>query len=188
MTSLQCGGHPGEDDVGNWVLLAKAGRTLDIPFLASGGTATGEQMAAAFAMGAEGINMGTRFMATVEAPIHPNVKRALVETDERGTHHVYRSFSNTERVFRNKTTEKVNEIEAANPGDFSKVAHLARGINYKKSFQETGDVESSVWSCGQSIGLIDDVPTCQQLIQNIMTEFNKAASRVAAGGRPTAKL
>jgi nitronate monooxygenase len=145
-------------------------------------------MAAAFAMGAEGINMGTRFMATVEAPIHPNVKRALVDTDETGTHHVYRSFKNTERVFRNSTTEKVNELEAQHPGDFSKVAHLARGVNYKKSFQETGDVDSSVWSCGQSIGLINDVPTCQQLLQNIMAEFHTAAARVSTGGRPAAKL
>ena len=169
--------------MGNWVLLAKAGRVLDIPFLASGGVACGEQMAAAFALGAEGINMGTRFMATVEAPIHDKIKQALVETDERGTHHVYRSYHNTERVFRNATTEKVNEIEEKYPGDFSKVAHLARGLNYKKSFQETGDTQSSVWSCGQSIGLIDDVPTCHQLIQNIMSEFRMAANRVTVGGK-----
>jgi len=184
MDGFDCGGHPGEDDVGNWVLLARAGRTLSIPFVASGGCATGEQMAAAFAMGAEGMNMGTRFMATAEAPIHPKVKQALVDTDETGTHLVYRSYRNTERVFRNATTEKVNELEAQFPGDFSKVAHLARGANYKQSFQETGDTESSVWSCGQSIGLIEDVPTCAELVQTIMADFRAAATRVAAGGRP----
>jgi len=179
MDGFDCGGHPGEDDVGNWVLLAKAGKILQIPFLASGGVGCGEQMAAAIAMGAEGINMGTRFMATKEAPIHANIKQALVDTDERGTHHVYRSLGNTERVFRNPTTEKVNALESEFPGDFSKIAHLAKGVNYKKSFQETGDAQSSVWSCGTSIGLIEDVPTCHELIQTIMSEYEQAARRLA---------
>ena len=174
-------GHPGEDDVGNWVLLAKAGKNLKIPFVASGGVACGEQLAAAIAFGAEGINMGTRFMATKEAPVHQNIKQALVDTDERGTHHVYRSMRNTERVFKNETTMTVNEIEKEHPGDFSKIAHLAKGLNYKASFQETGDTTSSVWSCGQSIGLIDDVPTCQQLVENIMKEYEVARQRLVGG-------
>lgn len=181
MDGFDCGGHPGEDDVGNWVLLAKAGKNLKIPFVASGGVACGEQLAAAIAFGAEGINMGTRFMATKEAPVHQNIKQALVDTDERGTHHVYRSMRNTERVFKNETTMKVNEIEKEHPGDFSKIAHLAKGLNYKASFQETGDTTSSVWSCGQSIGLIDDVPTCQQLVENIMKEYEVARQRLVGG-------
>ena len=159
---------------------AKAGKHLRIPFVASGGVACGEQLAAAIAFGAEG-NMGTRFMATKEAPIHQNIKQALVDTDERGTTHVYRSMRNTERVFKNETTMKVNEIEE---GDIlvtsQKLLTWQKGLNYKK-FQETGDTSSSVWSCGQSIGLIDDVPTCEQLFQNIMKEYEVARQRLVGG-------
>ena len=105
MDGFDCGGHPGEEDVGNWVLLAKAGQVLTkagIPFVASGGCATGTQLAAALSLGAEGMNMGSRFMATKEAPIHANIKRALVEGDERSTTHIFRTVNNTERVFKNK--------------------------------------------------------------------------------------
>jgi len=173
MDGFDCGGHPGEEDVGNWVLLAKAGRKLKeagIPFVASGGCATGSQLAAALCMGAEGMNMGTAFMATKEAPIHANIKKALVDTDERGTTHIFRTVSNTERVFKNPTAEKVREIEAEFPGEFDKIAHLVKGENYRKSFQETGDTQSSVWSCGQSIGLIEEVPSCEDLVNNVVKE------------------
>jgi len=173
MDGFDCGGHPGEEDVGNWVLLAKAGIKLKeagIPFVASGGCATGKQLAAALAMGAEGMNMGTAFMATVESPIHAGIKKALVDADERSTTHVFRSLGNTERVFKNAQAMKVREIEAENPGDFGAIWPYVKGELYRQSFQETGDPESSVWSCGQSIGLIDDVITCKELVTGIVDE------------------
>lgn len=170
MDGFDCGGHPGEEDVGNWVLLARAGRVLKIPFVASGGNVTGSQLAAAMAMGAEGVNMGTAFMATQEAPVHDGIKQALVEATERDTTHVFRTLKNTERVFKNKTAMEVREIEATHPGDFSKIAHLVAGANYRVSFQETGDASTSVWSCGQSIGLIDGVPSCKDFIEGVVAE------------------
>jgi nitronate monooxygenase len=170
MDGFDCGGHPGEDDVGNWVLLALAGRRLGIPFVASGGCADGKQLAASLAMGACGVNMGTRFMATKEAPILDGIKQALVDSDEMSTTHIFRSLNNTERVFKNKTTMEVREIEAKHPGEIKKIIHLVKGDNYRKSFQETGDAQSSAWSCGQSIGLIEDVPNCRDLLNNIVGE------------------
>ncbi len=173
MDGFDCGGHPGEEDVGNWVLLAKAGKVLKekgIPFVASGGCATGKQLAAALALGAEGMNMGTAFMATTEAPILPGIKNALVEADERSTTHIFRTLNNTERVFKNDQALKVRAIEAEHPGDFSKIWPYVRGELYRQSFQETGDPDSSVWSCGQSIGLIDEVVSCKQLVRNIVDE------------------
>merc|ERR1712050_110458 len=122
MDGFDCGGHPGEEDVGNWVLLAQAEQELEIPFVASGGNATGSQLAAALAMGAEGLNMGTRFMATVEAPIHPKIKEALVNAKVTDTTHIFRSLKNTERVYKNPTATKVQEIEREKPGDFSAIA------------------------------------------------------------------
>merc|ERR1712187_273798 len=121
-------------------------------------------------MGAEGVNMGTRFMATKEGPIHQNIKEALVKAKVTDTTHVFRTLKNTERVFKNETAMKVREIEQANPGDFSKIGHLVKGENYRQSFQETGDIGSSVWSCGQSIGLIDDIPSCAELIERVVLE------------------
>jgi nitronate monooxygenase len=183
MDGFDCAGHPGEEDVGNWVLLAKAGRVLTIPFLASGGVGTGEQLAAALAFGAEGVNMGTRFMATKEAPIHDNIKKALVEGNETDTTLVFRTLSNTERVYKNKQSEKVVEIENANPGDFSAIQPYVKGMLYKESFQKTGDTQDSVWSCGTVMGLIDDVPTCKELILRMMREYEVAVKRL-----PQAKL
>lgn len=170
MDGFDCGGHPGEEDVGNWVLLAQAAQELKIPFVASGGSATGSQLAAALALGAEGLNMGTRFMATKEAPIHQHIKEAIVKAKVTDTTHIFRTLKNTERVFKNPTVQKVQELEAANPGDFSAIRHLVMGENYRKSFQETGDPDSSCWSCGQSIGLIHDIPTCAELLETIVSE------------------
>mmetsp|Transcript_5657 Transcript_5657/g.7879 ORF Transcript_5657/g.7879 Transcript_5657/m.7879 type:complete len:307 (+) Transcript_5657:61-981(+) len=124
MDGFECGGHPGEDDIGNWVLLAQAARKLKVPFVASGGCANGAQLAAALALGAEGMNMGTRFMATKEAPIHPSIKQALVDGDEKATTLVMRSVRNTERVFKNTAAQKVREIENKTPGDFMAFRHL----------------------------------------------------------------
>jgi len=170
MDGFDCGGHPGEEDVGNWVLLAQAAKELKVPFVASGGSATGTQLAAALAMGAEGLNMGTRFMATQEAPLHKNIKDALVKAKVTDTTHIFRSLKNTERVFKNSTAKKVQQIEAEKPGDFFAIASLVKGDAYRVSFQETGDIDNSVWSCGQSIGLIDDVPTCEALMNKMVAE------------------
>ncbi|GAB5362596.1 hypothetical protein AAMO2058_000811200 [Amorphochlora amoebiformis] len=177
MDGFECGGHPGEDDIGNWVLLAQAARKLKIPFVASGGCANGAQLVAALALGAEGINMGTRFMATKEAPIHPNIKQALVGGDEKSTTLVMRSVRNTERVFKNKVAKEVQKIEQEKPGDFMAFRHLVRGENYRKSFQDTGDTKSSVWSCGQSMALIDSIPTCKELIQSIVKDAENIMSK-----------
>lgn len=170
MDGFDCGGHPGEEDVGNWVLLAQAAQELKVPFVASGGNATGSQLAAALAMGAEGVNMGTRFMATKEAPIHDGIKKALVDAKVTDTTHIFRTLGNTERVFKNKAVMEVRDIESKHPGDFSKIAHLVKGDNYRVSFQETGDPLSSCWSCGQSIGLIKDIPTCKELCDSVVAE------------------
>eukprot|EP00298_Acanthocystis_sp_HF-20_P003980 c14326_g1_i1.p1 GENE.c14326_g1_i1~~c14326_g1_i1.p1 ORF type:complete len:351 (+),score=168.20 c14326_g1_i1:58-1053(+) len=167
---FECAGHPGEDDIGNFFLLAKAGRVLSVPFVASGGVGVGSQLAAALAMGAEGVNMGTRFMATVEAPIHPNIKKALVDGDEKSTTHVFRTLNNTERVYKNEQAEKVREIEKQTPGNFAAVANLVKGAFYKRSFQETGNTQDSVWSAGVVMGLIDDIPTCKDLIEKMVAE------------------
>lgn len=170
MDGFDCGGHPGEEDVGNWVLLPKAAQTLNIPFIASGGCANGKQLAAALALGAEGVNCGTAFMATKEAPVHQNIKQALCDASEKDTTHIFRTLNNTERVFKNEQAMKVREIEMANPGDFSAIAPYVKGNLYKTSFQETGNTQDSVWSCGQSIGLIDEVKSCKDFIEGMVNE------------------
>jgi len=167
MDGFECGGHPGEADVGNWVLLPAAAKKLKIPFIVSGGCATGTQLAAALALGAEGMNMGTRFMATREAKIHSNIKESIVSAMENDTTLVMRSVRNTERVFKTPSAMKVREIEAEKPGNIMAIRHLVSGENYRKSFQETGD-PNSVWSCGQTIGLIDDIPTVENLVNRII--------------------
>jgi len=170
MDGFECGGHPGSDDVTNWVLIPKACKKLKIPIIVSGACATGSQLAAALAFGAHGINMGTRFIAVKESPVLPQIKDAIVAADERDTALVMRSVNNTERVFKNKTTDELLEKEHAFPGDFEQIREYVAGINYRKSFYETGDPTSSVWSCGQSLGLIDSVPSCQELIDTIVQE------------------
>jgi len=170
LDGFECAGHPGEEDIGNWILQAQGARDLSVPYVASGGVGNGRQLAAALSLGASGVNCGTRFMATVEAPIHANIKKALVEGGVGDTRLVMRSVRNTERVFKNATAEEVASIEAAHPGDFAKIHHLVMGDNYRKSFHETGDTESSVWSCGPVMALIDDVPSCEQLIEGMVAE------------------
>jgi len=167
---FECGGHPGSDDVTNWVLLPKAIKTLRVPVIVSGACADGKQLAGALAMGAAGMNMGTRWIATKECTVLEGVKEALVKADERQTTLVMRSVGNTERVFKNPTAEKVTQLEAEHPGDFEKIRPYVAGLEYKKTFYETADMTSSVWSCGQSIGLIDSVPTCKELVDTIMSD------------------
>jgi nitronate monooxygenase len=177
MDGFECGGHPGGDDVTNWVLLPKACAKLKIPVIVSGACANGRQLAAALAMGAQGMNMGTRWMATKECGIVDKMKQVLVDADERQTTLVMRSVGNTERVFKNSTSEKVREIEAESPGDFELIRPYVAGLAYKESFYETGDETSSIWSCGQSIGLIDSVPSCQELADSIMKECEECLGR-----------
>lgn len=170
MDGFECAGHPGSDDVGGLVLFAMACRELGAPFIASGGIGTGIQLAACLALGADGINMGTRFMATVEAPIHINIKQALVEGDHTKTMLILRSLKNTERVYKNEMALKAAQAELEKPGDFAVVREFISGSKYKISFQETGNVEDSVWSCGQVMSLINDLPTCRQLVDDIVQE------------------
>ncbi len=167
-------GHPGEADVSLWILLQKAKRELKKPFSACGGCATGEQLVAALALGASAITMGTRLMATKEAFVHDNIKRAIVEADENSTALIMRSMRNTERVFKNKAAEELMAIEKKHPGDFDKVKHLVSGKIYKKVFQETGNIEEGIWSAGSVMGLINDTPTVQQLFDTIMTDAERS--------------
>lgn len=172
---FECAGHPGESDIGNWVLLAKAQQELSIPYVVSGGCATGSQLAAALSMGAIGMNMGTRFLATKEAPIHDNVKKAIVQATELDTALVMRSMRNTERVYKNKAAEEVLNIEKQNPGDYAKIRHLVAGEVYRKVFHETGDIDTGIWSAGIVMGLIHDIPTCDALVNSIVSD---ALSRI----------
>jgi nitronate monooxygenase len=167
---FECAGHPGEDDVGALVLLAKAAERLTVPYIASGGIGNGRQLAACLALGADGVNMGTRFMATKEAPIKDGIKDALVRGDEKSTTLVMQSVGNTERVYRNAVAEEVKTIEKRTPGKIEAIRHLVSGENYRKSFQETGDPNTSVWSAGIVMGLIDDVPTCAELIERMVAD------------------
>jgi NAD(P)H-dependent flavin oxidoreductase YrpB (nitropropane dioxygenase family) len=167
---FECAGHPGEDDVTNLILLPLAARRLKIPYIASGGFADGRGLAAALAMGADGINMGTRFMVTREAPIHEKVKQAMVEATELDTALLYRTLRNTARVFKNTVAEKVLEIEEREgPTDFDEIAPLVKGTRGKELF-ERGDLEHGIWSAGMVIGLIDDIPTCEELLARIVAE------------------
>jgi NAD(P)H-dependent flavin oxidoreductase YrpB (nitropropane dioxygenase family) len=167
---FECGGHPGEDDVTNWVLLPRAAEELKIPFLASGGMANGRSLAAALAMGADGINMGTRFMATTEAPIHDNVKQALVNASELDTRLIMRPLRNTERVLINAGVERLLEKEKALGAavTFADIAEEVAGV-YPR-IMVNGEMDAGGWSCGMVAGLIHDVPTVKDLIDRTMAE------------------
>lgn len=174
---FECAGHPGEDDITNMILLPLAARKLKIPFLASGGLADGRALAAVLAMGADGINMGTRFMATKEAPIHENVKQAMVEASERDTSLIYRTLKNTARVFKNSVAEQVLEIESRDGAtNFEDIAPLVQGTRGREVFN-SGDLEHGIWSAGMVIGLIDDIPSCADLIAGIVSEAEEIISQ-----------
>lgn len=170
-------GHPGLTEVDGWVLFTKAQQELSVPWLACGGCATGAQLAAALTLGASGMTMGTRFLAVEEAFVHANVKKAIVEADENSTTLIMKSMRNTERVFKNKAVQELQAIEAEFPGDFDKVKHLVSGRIYKEVFQETGDVEAGVWSAGESLGLINDVPTTKNLIDTMVADALASVQR-----------
>ncbi|MFN3239115.1 MAG: NAD(P)H-dependent flavin oxidoreductase [Pseudomonadales bacterium] len=165
---FECAGHPGEEDVPGLVLFPAAAKALSIPVVASGGIADGRGMAAALALGADGINMGTRFLATKEAQVHDKVKQTIVDMKETDTALIFRSFRNTARVFKNDVALKVLEVEAAG-GDFSQVHGLVSGENQAKAW-DTGAVNDGMVTFGMCGGLIEDVPTCKDVIQNIVAE------------------
>lgn len=167
---FECGGHPGEDDMPNMILLPRAAEELKIPFVASGGMADARSLVAALAMGAAGINMGTRFVATKEAPVHDNVKKTLVAASELDTRLVMRALRNTERVLKNAGVDRLMEIEREKGAKLKidDIRHEVSGI-YPKVMVD-GDMDAGAWSCGMVVGLIHDIPTVKELIDRIMLE------------------
>jgi len=165
---FECGGHPGEDDVPNMILLPRAAESLNIPFVASGGMADERSLVAALAMGADGMNMGTRFIATQEAPVHPHVKNAIVAASELDTRLIMRPLRNTERVLANAAVDRLlaKERELGDKLTFADIAEEVAGI-YPRVMQQ-GDMDAGGWSCGMVAGLIHDIPTCKELIDRIM--------------------
>ena len=178
---FECGGHPGEDDVPNFILLPRAAEELKVPFVASGGMADGRSLMAAIALGADGMNMGTRFLATQEAPVHENVKQAIVNASELDTRLVMRPLRNTERVLNNPGVERLlaKEKELGAQISFADIAPEVAGM-YPRVMKD-GDVDAGAWSCGMVAGLIHDIPSVQELMDRIMSEANQIIrSRLAA--------
>lgn len=181
---FECGGHPGEDDIPNFILLPRAADELKVPFVASGGMADGRSLVAALAFGAEGINMGTRFIATKEAPVHQNVKDAIVAASELDTRLVMRPLRNTERVMRNAAVDRLIEKEKTLGDDirFEDIIDEVAGV-YPRIMLD-GAMDAGAWSCGMVAGLIDDIPTVEELINRIMAEaeaiIGQRLSRLAA--------
>lgn len=178
---FECGGHPGEDDVPNMILLPRAADVLDIPFVASGGQADGRSLVASLAMGADGINMGTRFIATKEAPVHERVKQAIVAASELDTRLVMRPLRNTERVMTNAAVERLleKERELGPELTFQDIIEEVAGV-YPRIMRE-GDMDAGAWSCGMVAGLIHDIPTCRELIDRIMGEAEAIICQRLAG-------
>ena len=178
---FECGGHPGEDDVPNFILLPRAAETLKIPFVASGGMADGRSLVAALALGAQGMNMGTRFIATQEAPVHDKVKQAIVAASELDTRLVMRPLRNTERVLRNNAVDRLLEKERALGANlkFEDILEEVAGV-YPRIMQQ-GDMEAGAWSCGMVAGLIHEVPTVKALIDRIMAEAESIINQRLAG-------
>lgn len=166
---FECAGHPGEDDVPGLILIPCTADKVRIPILASGGFGDGRGLVAALALGAEGINMGTRFCATKEAPIHDNVKAKYLENDERGTHLLFRKFKNTARVGRNDVSDEVVRISARAESKFEDIKHLVSGAKGKEVLQ-TGDLSRGIFWAGMAQGLIHDIPTCQELVTRIVAD------------------
>ena len=167
---FECGGHPGEDDIPNFILLPRAADELDIPFVASGGMADARSLVAAMALGAEGMNMGTRFIATQDAPVHQNVKEAIVNASELDTRLIMRSLTNTERVLNNPAVESLMAKEKAYGDElkFEDIIDEVAGV-YPKVMMD-GEPEAGAWSCGMVAGLVSDIPSVQELIDRIMSE------------------
>jgi len=167
---FECAGHPGEDDVGIMVLLPATVDQVSIPVIASGGMADGRSLIAALSLGADGVNMGTRFMATKECAIHENVKQKIVENTERDTILTNRTLRNTSRVARNAIAEEVVRIQQDTTKTIEDVRHLVAGVRGRTNVMAGGDMDGGIWSAGQSQGLIHDIPTCEELVKNIMRQ------------------
>lgn len=173
---FECAGHPGEDDIPGLILLPLCAERLSIPLIASGGFANARGLVAALAMGAGAINMGTRFMCTVESPIHPNVKQAIVDNDERATDLIYRPFRNTARVARNAVSQEIREIESRDGATFDDIRHLAAGVRGRENVLRDGDVDGGVWFASMAQGLIHDIPTVHDLVAGIVREAEEIIS------------
>ena len=182
---FECAGHPGEDDIPGLVLIPCAADQVKIPMIASGGFGDGRGLVAALALGAEGINMGTRFCATQEAQIHPNVKQAYVDNDERGTHLIFRNFKNTARVGKSAVSDEVARRLAEPDAKFKDVAELVAGTAGRELLQ-TGDLTKGVFWASMVQGLIHDIPTCQDLIDRIISEADAILDKRLAGMRTRA--
>ena len=183
---FECAGHPGEDDIPGLILIPAAADKVKVPMLASGGFGDGRGLAAALALGAEGINMGTRFCATREAPIHPSFKQAMVDNDERATDLIFRTYRNTARVGRNAVSQEVLALEARG-APFEEVAHLVKGARGKEGLDK-GDVDHGIWSAGMVQGLIRDVPSVAELVERTVREAEEIIAARLAGmlSRPAA--
>ncbi|KDQ09013.1 hypothetical protein BOTBODRAFT_117709 [Botryobasidium botryosum FD-172 SS1] len=177
---FECAGHPGEEDIGGLVLLAQAAQELDVPYIASGGFADGRGLAAALSLGAEGVNMGTRFMCTVESPIHESIKQKIVDSPATATTHIFRTLNNTARVFANTVSKTVVSLERRPQGaKFEELRDLVSGARGRKVY-ENGDPDAGIWSAGISMGLIKDIPSCEDLVARIEREAEEVISRMGA--------
>ncbi len=177
---FECAGHPGEDDIPGLILIPAAANKVKIPMLASGGFADGRGLAAALALGADGINMGTRFCVTKEAPIHESFKQRMVTNDERQTSLIFRTLHNTARVMKNAVSEEVVAIEGKGGAKFEDIQHLVAGVRGRQAMTD-GDADGGIWSAGMVQGLIDDIPTVKELIDRIVADA-EAIIRSRLGG------
>ena len=176
---FECAGHPGEDDIPGLVLIPAAAKQIEIPMIASGGFGDARGLVAALALGADGVNMGTRFMCTVESPIHQNIKQAIVDGDELGTELIFRSLHNTARVASNAVSREVVEILAGG-GQFGDVVELVAGSRGRRVFDD-GDPDAGIWTVGTVMGLIDDIPTCGDLVGRMVREAEELITGRLAG-------
>ena len=179
---FECAGHPGEDDIPGLILIPAAADKVKIPMIASGGFADGRGLVAALALGAEGINMGTRFMCTEESPIHENIKRQIVGNDERATDLIFRTLRNTSRVARNAVSQEVVAIERKGGATIDDVRHLVAGARGKIVY-ENGDPDHGIWSAGMVQGLIHDIPSCAELVARIVGEAEEIIGKRLTGMR-----
>jgi NADH:quinone reductase (non-electrogenic) len=178
---FECAGHPGEDDVPGLVLIPAAARELEIPIIASGGFANGAGLVAALALGADAINMGTRFVATTEAPVHQAVKDQIVANTERDTVIVFRKFRNSARVARNSVSEEILEISSREGTTFADIAHLASGVRGRERVLSQGEVEGGMWWAGQAQGLIREVASCREVVDTIVGDAERIIRERLAG-------
>ncbi|KAH8660222.1 hypothetical protein BX600DRAFT_499442 [Xylariales sp. PMI_506] len=185
---FEAAGHIGDGDIPNQILLRRAAQSLDIPFIASGGFADGQGLASALALGACGINMGTRFLCTVESPIHFNVKQAITKASEGDTELLLRKWNNTTRLFKNDVVKEAKTIETTQPqSEFKDVQHLVSGQRGKEVFL-TGDVNAGVWTVGPVVGVVQDIPTCSDLLARIEDEALDTLSLMNGMVRMKSKL